>query len=190
VSYLDDQVAYEVLDTCPSCGAELSRRHDCARHAAWVADLENQANRPQVPRGADTTTIDGLNTLADEQIRFRHLRDLKVGGRDEFSRLDVLALVDRVDRAEVERVQRSLTPPQWAPALRWLLRGLRLDLAIRKVRVDAEVGRLAAGGPRYDDTVIVPPGSELHVALEIAFAILAAPGDPHDDRAEPHLTTE
>ncbi len=77
-----------------------------------------------------------------ESLRFRDFVRLKVGGRDEFSGLGLDQLKQMVPEhlkvADAIEGEASI-----ASCLRWVLRGLPLDKAIRKVRTDLEVAENA-----------------------------------------------
>lgn len=81
---------------------------------------------------------------------FGDLARLKVGGTDALSKLRLGQLIERVSparRVQVEDVLTAAFPnddTSQAAALRWALRGLALELAVRKVEVDAEI-RLRSG---------------------------------------------
>jgi len=82
-------------------------------------------------------------------LRFQDFMRLKVGGRDEYSglRLDQLKQLvpEHLKVAEAIEDEAAI-----ASCLRWMLRGLPLDKAIRKVRTDLEVAENAKG-VKYDD---------------------------------------
>lgn len=103
----------------------------------------------------ETRQQDGLNpgTFASDALhrvvrtpmqflRFQDFMRLKVGGRDEYSglRLDQLKQLvpEHLKVAEAIEDEAAI-----ASCLRWMLRGLPLDKAIRKVRTDLEVAENA-----------------------------------------------
>lgn len=83
--------------------------------------------------------IAALNQLT--KPGFKEMLALRVGGRDALSALTYPALRSRAGEAISSAVAEAFGDDEQAQAvaLRWALRGLGLDLAIRKVRVDAEV---------------------------------------------------
>lgn len=108
--------------------------------------LESRAakagSRPQWrPRADRRTSIERINDSPMEQLTFREFERLKVEGkRDQYSamRLPKLqGLVSPEVKAEVEEVFQ--TSKNQATCYRWVLRGLRPDRAIRKVKTDLEV---------------------------------------------------
>ncbi|MGE3778398.1 MAG: hypothetical protein AB7F89_14520 [Pirellulaceae bacterium] len=82
-------------------------------------------------------------------LRFQDFMRLKVGGRDEYSglRLDQLKQLVPEHSKVAEAIEDEAAI---ASCLRWMLRGLPLDKAIRKVRTDLEVAENAKG-VKYDD---------------------------------------
>lgn len=77
-----------------------------------------------------------------KHLRFHDFMRLKVGGRDEFSDLGLDQLKPLVP--EHKKVASAIQgEAAVASCLRWMLRGLPLDKAIRKVRTDLEVAENA-----------------------------------------------
>ncbi len=77
-----------------------------------------------------------------KHLRFHDFMRLKVGGRDEFSDLGLNQLKPLVP--EHQRVAAAIQgEAAVASCLRWMLRGLPLDKALRKVRTDLEVAENA-----------------------------------------------
>lgn len=83
-------------------------------------------------------TIDEINSTPMERLRFRHFLNLK-SGRDVFSRYPLAKLRELVSVNALEEVRKLEHEREQASCLRWVLRGLDLDKAIRKVKTDAEV---------------------------------------------------
>ena len=77
-----------------------------------------------------------------ESLRFRDFVRLKVGGRDEFSGLGLDQLKQMVPE-HLKVAEAIEDEAATASCLRWMLRGLPLDKAIRKVRTDLEVAENA-----------------------------------------------
>lgn len=77
-----------------------------------------------------------------KSLRFRDYVRLKVGGRDEFSGigLDQLKALVPEHQMVADTFQGEAAI---ASCLRWMMRGLPLDKAIRKVRTDLEVAENA-----------------------------------------------
>jgi ribonuclease HI len=73
---------------------------------------------------------------------FKDLLNLRVGGRDSLSVLSLTDLHTHVTE-EVAGYMAQKFPDKrhQAAALRWFRRGLRLDLAVRKVQIDQEIQR-------------------------------------------------
>lgn len=79
-----------------------------------------------------------------DQLRFRDFMSLK-SGYDKFSRLKHNALISLVDNEVVEKVTEECQGDIATidKTIRWILRGLPLDKAIRKVKTDLEVAENA-----------------------------------------------
>lgn len=83
-----------------------------------------------------------------EKARFKDFKSLKVGGKDELSPLSLAELCQRTyPEARDEILSQLAVYEEWVikSCLRWHLRGLPTDLAIRKVKVDLEVGANVTG---------------------------------------------
>ncbi|HUY93581.1 MAG TPA: hypothetical protein VMV10_32940 [Pirellulales bacterium] len=88
-------------------------------------------------------TIDEINATPMDQLRFRDFLRLKAG-RDTFSRLKLDALREMVSIIAVREAESAFDDPkQQSVCLRWVLRGLDADKAVRKVKTDLEVGENA-----------------------------------------------
>jgi hypothetical protein len=79
-----------------------------------------------------------------EHLRFRDFMELKCGW-DEYSKLRLPALREMAPEHELVDVVLEENERQIAACLRWMLRGLPIDKAIRKVQTDEEVARNAIG---------------------------------------------
>lgn len=87
-----------------------------------------------------------INQMPMERLRFQDFRELKAG-RDEMSKLRHPALRERVGVEAHDAVEAAFDDDRHqATCFRWLLRGLNVDKAIRKVKTDAEVSENAAIG--------------------------------------------
>lgn len=93
---------------------------------------------PPLPRPL-RLAIERLN--AHPAPKFSDLARLRVGGTDAYSRLALAQARERAGMAAVRRVTQAFPDdiPQQVAALRWALRGLAVELAIRKAQVDAEI---------------------------------------------------
>lgn len=78
-----------------------------------------------------------------DRLRFRDFMELKCGW-DEYSKLRLPALREMAPEHELVDVVFE-DDKQIAACLRWMLRGLRIDKAIRKVNTDEEIARNAIG---------------------------------------------
>jgi len=112
-------------------------------------DGEIPVTRPPTPVVQSTTAIERIANAPMESLSFKDFKDLK-SGRDEFTRMSLEQLAQAI--AWVDRC--SLTVEfqgdfqAEASCIRWMLRGLPMSKAIRKVRTDAEVAAKAISGKR------------------------------------------
>jgi ribonuclease HI len=87
---------------------------------------------------AVTAAIAAVNTNAAPG--FKDFAALRTGGSDAFSRITLAAAQQHVDGAVLAQITQAVTDPKaQAAVLRWVLRGLGVQRAIRKVAVDAEI---------------------------------------------------
>lgn len=83
--------------------------------------------------------IDTINATPHEDLRFRDFLCLK-SGRDSFSRIRLKELTTLVSIYALDSVREAFEhESDQAKCLRWILRGLDTDKAIRKVKTDNEV---------------------------------------------------
>jgi len=88
-------------------------------------------------------TIDEINSTPMDLLRFRDFLRLK-SGRDTFSRLKLDTLREMVSITAVREAEGAFADTkQQAVCLRWVLRGLAPDKAVRKVQTDLEVSEHA-----------------------------------------------
>jgi hypothetical protein len=103
-------------------------------------DIPPEALVPSLPRSTRVEP-DLLSQVAQTpmaSLKFHDFKNLK-SGRDEFSRLKLPQLRERFSAADQERIDEEFDDKLAAQCYRWMLRGLPLDKAVRKVRVDLEV---------------------------------------------------
>ncbi|WP_407355178.1 ribonuclease HI family protein [Methanolobus sp. WCC5] len=102
----------------------------------FVADVNSTSVSPQLK-----VRINELNT--DPSPGFRSFAKLKVGGLDAFSRKRLDELKKEAGKNPSSQVLKEFPDDAslQASALRWMLRGLAMDLAIRKVKVDAQIAK-------------------------------------------------
>jgi hypothetical protein len=110
----------------------------------WIPGSKNLADRPS--RDAiravafDGTPLDKLRSLPLEKLRREDFAAVK-SGRDEFSAMRKAKLVEAVATQDYETICTPLEKEKYQlSALRWMLRGLSVEKAIRKVEVDREIG--------------------------------------------------
>jgi len=95
--------------------------------------------------------IENLISKPMEELRFKDFASLKVGKCDKFTRLRLPALQDMVSVHTFEAISTTFeSEKDQATCLRWHLRGLCVEKAIRKVKTDLEIGRNAMMA-RYDN---------------------------------------
>lgn len=93
-------------------------------------------------------TLAQLNAASDEDVRARHLIRLK-SGRDEYSRMRRTDLVAALDATTVQQITAEVDGAKdQEVCMRWVLRGLRVGLAVRKARLVATVRRAAIDSGR------------------------------------------
>lgn len=116
----------------------------------WCPGHSNPADplsRRQTEQPSTTNPLTYVITTPMDRLRFRDFARLKVGGRDEYSGIRLPRLKELVPQhAEVEQTVGDDSAV--ATCLRWMLRGLPLDKAIRKVRTDLEIAENAKGRSR------------------------------------------
>lgn len=112
----------------------------------WIPGTENLADRlsrqlVEAPPSRDEDMLDYVIRTPMERLKFRDFARLK-SGRNDMSNLRLPQLRRLVpDHAAVDAVFEK--DAQRASCLRWVLRGLPLDKAIRKVETDAEIAASA-----------------------------------------------
>jgi hypothetical protein len=89
------------------------------------------------------TLLDYIITSPMDRLRFRDFLRLKCG-RDELSRRRLPDLVSAVSAEVAETIRIAfVNEKHQAAALRWHLRGLPVEKAIRKIKTDIEVSENA-----------------------------------------------
>ncbi len=129
--------AKSVLKATPSKTDIERRRYEAEREPISRA----HRSRPE-----DLMSL--LNARDMEDLRFRDFAALKVpGGRDQWSMLRIGKLSEAIDDYEVIDSLTEIFPDSRprASCYRWILRGLEVDRAVRKVKTDLEIGQNAKG---------------------------------------------
>ena len=90
-----------------------------------------------------SVTIQEIVAAPMSELRFRHFASLKVGGRDRFTPLRLAELRRLVTDSQIVDAALDHDESAVASCLRWVLRGLPIDKAIRKVRTDLEIAEQA-----------------------------------------------
>jgi hypothetical protein len=88
-------------------------------------------------------TIQEIVATPMSELSFRDFASLKVGGRDEFTKLRLSQLRQLVAESEIIDAALDHDESAVASGLRWMLRGLPIEKAIRKVRTDLEIAEQA-----------------------------------------------
>jgi hypothetical protein len=99
----------------------------------WSPPIPQAApDQPELPSLAEMIEFANTHEVEDD-----YLISIFVGGRDAYSKLRLSDLELRAGEEIVRRVRSALRMDKLrGTALRWYLRGLNVDLAIRKARVD------------------------------------------------------
>jgi ribonuclease HI len=118
----------------------------------WIPGAENLADRPSreaigVWRDPTLPTLQVARSTPADKLRFRDLAGLK-SGRDRYSKLRLPALSEMVDAEARRLVEAEFREEDRARVYRWMLRGLPVAAAVRKVKVDLEIAENARGRAR------------------------------------------
>ena len=87
--------------------------------------------------------IADLNKKDGESTRFRDFVALRTYGQDKISRMKFDVLKDLLPEEEIAELKENYGDDNTLKILRWIKRGLKVDHAIHKVRVDMEVAQNA-----------------------------------------------
>lgn len=118
------------------------------RVAKALDRLNERGSRTEdIPRPAahSSSPIDRINNTPMDALRFKDFVRLKVGGYDQFSALRGKTLESKVSPDIITTIREALPHDRKSQhsAIRWVLRGLEVSRAIRKVKTDLEVGENA-----------------------------------------------
>ena len=141
---------------------ELVRQYSALRRlAAEAANNQYLSERlavrnlsiGELDQGVQPDRIRRINETPAESLRFRDFVGLRVGGRDTHSRKRLPRLENEAGAEAVAAVRAALPEDRagQAAALRWVLRGLLPDRAIRKVEADRKVSESAARSRREEE---------------------------------------
>jgi len=85
--------------------------------------------------------IQVINQTPMDQLTTAQLLELRTGGNDQFSNVSFTVLMGLVSEADLTQLQAAFPHNRRSVcnAIRWMLRGLQLDRAIRKAHVDLAV---------------------------------------------------
>lgn len=84
-----------------------------------------------------------INASRPGQLKFQDFAGLKTYGRDRVSGMKLNVLKDIVPEEEYERIVGTVAEEDIISVLRWIKRGLQIDHAIHKVKVDREISNNA-----------------------------------------------
>lgn len=93
-----------------------------------------------------SVTVQEIASTPMSELCFRDFANLKVGGRDQFTPLRLEQLRQQVSDSRIVEAALDHDKSAVASCLRWILRGLPLEKAIRKVRTDLEIAEQARLG--------------------------------------------
>ncbi|MHA2296938.1 MAG: hypothetical protein ACXAEU_03085 [Candidatus Hodarchaeales archaeon] len=112
----------------------------------WAGSLTFHAQSGQEINPTCYKAIKRLNRKKGK-IKFKELMQLRTGGRDSYSGKSLAQLKGLVKPESYKRVmEEKLDGEMSKSCLRWIARGLKVELAIRKVKVDKEVQENAERG--------------------------------------------
>ena len=103
-------------------------------------DLEGKERPMSHPK---LVTIQEIVATPISELSFRDFASLKVGGRDEFTRLRLSQLRQLVADSDIIDAALDHDESAVASCLRWMLRGLTIEKAIRKVRTNLDIAEQA-----------------------------------------------
>ena len=97
------------------------------------------------------SAIHQLNERKESKLKFKDFANLKTYGMDGFSRLKENSLKELIGEEAVKKVSSELADDEKMrlTAYKWIARGLKPNLAIRKVKTDAEISANAHGRYSY-----------------------------------------
>jgi ribonuclease HI len=112
-------------------------------------DGEISQARPPKPVIQSESEIERIENTPMESLSFKDFLQLK-SGRDRFSKMKLADLKTAVSHSDCQSVSSVFAddPKAEATCLRWILRGLTAEKAIRKIKTDAEVASKARPNSR------------------------------------------
>lgn len=104
----------------------------------WNGTIEFEA-----PSGVNKEceeAIRRLNGRNSKKLNFKDFASLKTYGTDSFSRMKLDKLLEVVSKDDVDAIETTFDDEKvQLTALRWIARGLKTELAIRKIKTDLEI---------------------------------------------------
>ena len=112
-------------------------------------DGEIPTGKPKLrpaPKPKDESVLDRVVGTACESLSFGDFAKLK-SGRDSYSGMKLAQLQDAVSMLDRSSIAETFPQNESAQAscLRWMMRGLDCEKAIRKVKTDLEISQRATG---------------------------------------------
>ena len=83
--------------------------------------------------------INRINSAKPGKLKFKDFAALKTYGMDKVSRMKLDVLRDSVSKSEIQEIEASVGPADVIKVLRWVKRGLFVNHAIHKIKVDKEI---------------------------------------------------
>ncbi|MHA2500608.1 MAG: hypothetical protein ACXAEL_13660, partial [Candidatus Hodarchaeales archaeon] len=125
-------------------------RRQFQRQGEWNGIIEFKAPSGHRINPVCQKGIRRLNSKRPGQLRFKNFMNLKTGGRDAFSRLKHTQLEALIPSSALKMIfQEEMDESMTLSCLRWVARGLKPQLAIRKVKIDREVQENAQRSRHY-----------------------------------------
>jgi hypothetical protein len=120
--------------TDPVYRNSLEKDENFEKESIWMIDY-------QAENGVSKScfkSIQRLNKSNPESLKFKDFVKLNTGGLDKFSKMKEQDLIERIRDEDIKAIEKELSASETGrmKALRWVARGLRVDLAIRKVNTD------------------------------------------------------
>jgi hypothetical protein len=126
-------------------------RRQFQQQGEWNGTIEFKAPSGHQVNPICQKGIRRINNKHQNQLRFKHFMNLKTGGRDAFSRMKRSQLEALIPSSVLKMIlQEEMDESMTLSCLRWIARGLKAQLAIRKVKTDREVQENAQWSRRSD----------------------------------------
>lgn len=114
----------------------------------WIREAKFSKTRANIDyyweKNKDIVSIDTILRMVKhkQKVPRNKLFKLRLGGFDQYSKMTPKQLIPLINLDQLRIINSSFdTPTEKASATRWLLRGLPIELAIDKVKCDAEISK-------------------------------------------------